>query len=304
MLSHQRLALLVLASLVCAPASVWAAGDETYDLRGPAIEKGVVIREAGSASMKDGKYKLALIARAGEEAPPVMIEGSVNISFAGDSELTFLAMDGREAMKIETKLIKRSVESKFGVMGQETTNSKKWEIEGATIISEFDKGKKNWKSSLKEGEPTEEQKKELENLGAWTSEDLLVPAEKVKIGHSWENSPALIGKKLLGWKFSNGGGKGRSKFVRLEKVGDEQCALIESEIDVAGRCKDEDDQDLTVSLKGKVLFYRSLRFGVDIKTTYDLQTTIAFTGEKNGQNLEIHFEGKLTGDSKMVFKNR
>ena len=139
--------------------------------------------------------------------------------------------------------------------GMTDNQTDKKEIEGEVVLSEL-KDKK-WTHILEDTKPNEKQLKELKNYDDPENDDELYPAQKVKVGHAWDIEPSAF-KKLLGSKVTDPSGKGKSKFLRTEKVGDDLCAVIESEIDIKGKMKDDDGNILTIEMKGKVLNHRSM----------------------------------------------
>jgi len=285
-------------SFLCVVGIARAADDEVYDLRGPAPKKGQIFRATSTFSMKKGKISLTVGAAAGENEPGLKIEGSMDMASSSEKEVEVLAVDGRNVSKIRSKIIKDETVREITIMGNTKTEPVKKELQGEIVYSEFDKTKNKWKHVLEDTQPSEEQRKELKNFDDPENDDELYPAQKIKVGHAWKIDPAAF-KKILGSKFTEAKGKGNSKFLRVEKLGNEMCAVIETEIDIRGKLK-EDDGDIYIEMIGKLMTYRSLDLCVDMK--FSVEGTAKFLGKMD--QVDVRFEGKITSEGKSEIKKR
>ena len=229
------------------------------------------------------------------------LEAKLSIDSHSEKEMEILGVDGRNIVKLKSKIIKDSAERTTNFGGEKKTETDKKELQGETVLSELKM--KTWTHVLDRADPTPKQEKELKNFDEPENDDDLYPAEKVKVGHSWNIEPSAF-KKLLGSKFSDAKGKGKSKFIKVEKVGEEVCAVIESEIDLTGKIKDDDGNDITVEIKGKIINHRSIALGMDIKFT--IEGDAVFTGkiDENGQKADVRFVGKISSSGTATVKKR
>src|SRR4051812_42070619 len=87
-----------------------AADDETYDLRGPAPEKGQVFVGKGTLKIKDADTTMKV---AGQT-----VNLKINLLVTSEEEAKVLAVDGRNVTKCQTKIIKEraDVSANFGGM--------------------------------------------------------------------------------------------------------------------------------------------------------------------------------------------
>lgn len=278
--------------LLLSSGSLWA--DESYDLRGPPPKKGQVFRETNKFTMKKADISLGL----GGDAK---LDGKMDMVAYTEKEVEFLGVDGRNITKLRTKVLKDETDRVTTIGGMTEKETDKKALEGEYVLSELKQ--KTWKHVLEDTKPNEKQAKELKNFDEPQNDDDLYPAEKVKIGHAWKIEPTAI-KKLLGSKVTDATGKGNSKFLRVEKLGDEMCAVIESDIDVKAKMKDDDDNEYSIEMKGKILSHRSIEMGVDMKFTIDGTATFAGKVEQDGQKADVKFSGKMTGEGTASIKKR
>jgi hypothetical protein len=270
-----------------------AAEDETYDLRGPAPKKGQTFRETNKFTLKNADIRLTI----GE----VDFKGKMDMVALSEKEVEILGVDGRNVVKLRSKIIKDEATRNTTINGEKQKEVDTKALQGEIVFSELDK--KVWKHLLEDTKPNEKQAKELKNFDDPENDDELFPAEKIKVGHAWKIEPAAF-KKLLGSKFTDAKGKASSKFLRVAKVGDESCAVIESDIDLSGKIKDDDGNDITVEMKGKITSHRSIALGVDLK--FIVEGTATFSGkiEQDGQKVDVRFGGKMSGEGTSTVKKR
>ncbi len=173
-------------------------------------------------------------------------------------------------------------------------------LAGEIVFSELTK--KGWKHTLEDTTPSDKQKKELKDYEDPESDDELYPAEKVKVGHEW-NIEAKALKRVLGSKMTDAKGSGKGKFVRIEKLDGEPCAVIEMEVDIKGKIK-QDDEDLTAELKGKIIAFRSIADAIDLKFTIDGSARYEGDSEEDGMKIHMIFAGKLLGEGTTKVKKK
>lgn len=282
-----RHVLVVVYALSAAPAP---AADEAYDLRGPAPKKGMAFVISSSFTMKNADVTISL--------GGLKLEGKMDMTNFEEKEEEVLGVDGRDITKLRTKILKDETKTKATIGGMTEDKTEKKELVGEIVFSE--KTKDGWKHVLEDTKPTEKQAKALKDFDNPENEDDLYPAEKVKVGHVWDIKPDAF-KKVLGSKATDVSGKGKSKFVRVEEFGGEKCAVIETELDLKATVK-EDDNDVRVEMKGKVVNVRSLKDGLDRK--YSIAGSATFTGKvkEDCQEMDIHFSGKMTGEGTAKMK--
>jgi len=228
------------------------------------------------------------------------LEGKMDMVHTTDKEIEFLGVDGRKVVKLRTKMVKDETKRKTTINGEAMDETEKRELTGEAVFSELIKDK--WKHSLEDTKPSEKQLKELKNFDEPIPDDDLYPAEKIKVGHTWDVSAEAL-KKVLGSKVEKIAGKGKSTFVRVEKVGEEECAVIETELEIKAKMK-EDDNDIDVDLKGKVIVHRSIALCVDLKSKMEANATFNGKVEEDGMKADVKFSGKLTAEGKTEIKKR
>ncbi len=284
-----RIRFLFVAAALNLAASAFAAPlpkDEVYDLRGPAPKKGLVSRDTMRFTMKNANIELDL-------GGDMKLDGKMDMTSFTEKEEEILAVDGRNVTKVRTKLLKDEMDRKTTLRGQEPQKeNEKKTLVGEIIFSELTKN--GWKHSLEDATPSDKQKKELKDFDNPENDDDLFPAERVKAGHAWDIDPKAF-KKVLGSKMTDPKGTGKAKFVRVETFDGEPCAVIEMDIDIKGRLKQE-DSDLEVHLKGKIVSYRSIAEGIDRKFSINGDAKFAGTVEEDGMKLKMEFSGKMSGD--------
>jgi len=268
---------MVAAALVAAAGLGRAADDETYDLRGPAPKKDQVYVSKGSFTIKEAEMtvKFAGISKS----------GTISSVTKAEEEAKVLAVDGRNVTKCRNKIVKESTDIEIEIDGNKMKHTEPGLLEGETVISERgDNGK--WKNVLLDTKPTEKQKKGLDNRNGLENDDDLYPKDKVKVGHTWTVEAAAL-EKMLGSSFTSLKGKLNQKFVKIEDVGQEKCAVVESTGKISGKAKDDGDLTGDVELELKVTTWKSLETGVAVKEK--------FTGKAKD-------DGDLTGDVELALK--
>jgi len=265
--------------------------DKTYDLRGPAPQKGQVFVSTMKMKIKDADTTLKVMGQT--------LKLKMNMNMIDEEEQKILAVDGRNVTKCQTKVIKERAEITADIGGG-MTMTESTALEGEVIISErtADKdGKSSWKHVLLDNKPTDKQKKELDHRNGMENEDELYPAEKVKVGHEWTVKAAAL-TKLFGNSFTDVKGEMKQKFLKVEKVDDVDCAVIESNGTVKGKMKDEDgDPALDVDMELKVTVWREIKTGVEVKGKFEGKIKLAGKQKIDDALVDITLSGPFSGES-------
>jgi len=279
-------AVLVAAGGFAKPAK--AQDDKTFDLRGPAPTKGQVFASTMKLNIKDADAVLKVMGQT--------IKLKMSMDVLGEEEQKVLAVDGRNVTKCQSKIIKERADVTVDLGGKDMKMTQPTQLEGEVIISErIAEGK--WKHSLVDTKPTDKQKKELDARNGIENEDDLYPAEKVKVGHTWKVDAKAM-TKLFGNSFTDIKGELKQKFAKIEDVGGEECAVIESNGTMKGKMKDEDGKPtMDVEMELKVTAWRSIKTGVDLKGKFEGKIKLAGTLKMDDANIDITLSGPLTGES-------
>ena len=261
-----------------------ATAAETYDLRGPAPVKGLKVVRKSTLTIKDADVTVMLMG--------MKIDLKQTLVIVNEDEDEVLEVKGREVVKLKTKIVKDTVDTVSDLNGTENKEDKTGDLEGETVIAAKGKDGK-WKNTLEDGAPTTEQKKELAKREGPENDDELFPEEKVPVGHAWTADAAKM-KSLTGPSFTDVSGKMKQKFVRLEKLDGEECAVIETSGTFKGKMKDDDgtpDVEMTIKATG----WRNLKTGIEVKGT--ITGTIKVEGKmKMGDDeVEMKLVGKVEG---------
>jgi hypothetical protein len=285
--------LAALLSLAAGVGKTTAQDDKTYDLRGPGPTKGQVFLTKQTLKIKDADTTLKIMG--------MTLKVKVTMDVVGEEEQKVLTVDGRNVTKSQSKIIKERADVSTDLGGMNMTQTMPTELEGEVVISERI-GEGKWKHSLVDTKPTDKQKKELDNRNGIENDDDLYPAEKVKVGHSWKvDAKALT--KLFGNSFTEVKGELKQKFLKIEDVGGEECAVIESTGLVKGKMKDEDGQPtLDVEMDLKVISWRAVKTGVDVKEKFEGKIKLAGTQKIDDAKVEITLSGPLTGEGTTKIK--
>jgi hypothetical protein len=269
------------------------AADETYDLRGPAPKKGQVFVSSMTLRIKDADTTL----KGGGQN----IDLKMTMDQLSEEEQKVLAVDGRLVTKCQSKITKdrADIVANLGGMAMKITHNA--ELEGETVISER-VGENKWKHSLVDTKPTDKQKKELDTRNGIESEDDLYPAEKVKVGHTWKVEAKAL-TKVFGNSFTDIKGELNQKFLKIEDVDNDPCAVIESTGTIKGKMKDDDGQPtMDVEMELKVLSWRSIKTGVEVKGKFDGKIKLEGTQKMDDQDVEIKLSGPISGESTTKLK--
>ena len=251
------------AAVAILTASGVARADDgdSYNLRGPAPEKGQVIVKKTTFKMKDAD----LILKVGDKA----LDAKQSITSDEEEEIKVMAVTGRQVTKTLSTVTRDRGTVVTNTGGEDSKEDKTGDLEGAVILSDRT-GPGKWKHHLVDEKPTEKQQKDLNKRAGLESDDVQYPEAKVKVGHAWVVDGASL-NGLIGGSITDLKGKLNMKFVKLEKVDGEMCAVIESAGVLKGILKQEEG-DMTVDLDMK---------GTDMALAQD---GTGREGERRGQN--------------------
>ena len=263
-----------------------AAENDTYDLRGPAPKKGQVYATKEVSKLKGANLEATI------GGQTIKLKQTMNETV--EEEIKILAVDGRNVAKSQTKVTKKVTE----IVGEDAKSD---ELEGEIIISER-LGEGKWKHSLVDTKPSAKQKKKLDRRVGPENDDDLYPEKPVKVGHEWTVDATAL-KKFLGNDFTDVSGKMKQKFVKVEAVDGEECAVIESSGNVKGKMVDEDDDQLDVELTvTKATAWRSIKTGVDVKSKMEGRMKLSGKKKIDGQDAELALDGPLVVEASTKLK--
>ena len=281
----------ILLASIAGPGS--ARDDEAIDLRGPAPQKGQTVATKMVVRIKDADMQVKLGGQT--------LKLKQTLVSTTEEEEKFLAVEGRQVTKSQAKIIKDGVEIVANFMGMANKESMTNELQGETVISERT-GEGKWKHTLVDTKPSDKQKKELNKRLGPENDDELFPKEKVKPGHTWTVDASAM-KRFFGNSFTDISGKVNQKFVKVEDLDGEMCAVIESTGKIKAKMKDDDGGDgLNVDLDMTSTSWRSLKSGVELKGTFKGKIRIAGTQKVNEVDADVVIDGPITGESSAKLK--
>jgi hypothetical protein len=262
-------------------AGVASSADETkIDLQGVPPKVGRTTHGRANFEYKDAQLTL----RFGDNT----LTGTLSVSSVSEEEVEILAVDRNKVSKFRTKHIKDESKITTAINGNTQSQDETDDLAGTVVISEKRNGK--WSHRLEKGEPTEKQQKALSAIGDWDDHDD-IPAGQQSLGRSW-NSDVNRLKKLIGGRVQSLSGNVKCKFARLEALGGEQCAVIESEAKL--KAKNDDGSDVDGDLK--IVEYRALPRGVVIKTKVDGTFGLTRTVKQGDADVKTEAKGRLVGE--------
>jgi hypothetical protein len=262
------------------------AADEAYDLRGPAPKEKQVLVTTTKLTIKDADVAI--------KVGGMTINAKQLLVATSEEEVKTLAVRDRQATKVQTKVAKDQAETVTTLGGQDIKDDKKGDLHGEVIISERT-GEGKWKHRLVDTQPTDKQKKDLDRRVGPENQDDLYPAEKVKVGHEWTVDATALQKVFAG-AITDLKGKLKMKFVKIEMVDGEECAVIESSGKITGVAK-EDEGDLDVELDMKGTTWRSVKTGVDVKDKAEGKIKMSGKVEMDGVKADLELTGPITIES-------
>ena len=270
------------------------SADDAYDLRGPAPKVKQVLRSKVTVTVADADVTVGM----GDQK----MSAKQTITTTGEEEETILEVKEREVTKSRTKVIADRVRTVTDIDGNKETEDETNDLQGETVVSVKKEGK--WTHKLEDAaDPTDEQKKELAKRDGPESDDDLFPADKVKVGHEWTVDAAKA-RSLTGGQMIDVKGKLTQKFLRVEKVGDEECAVIETSGTITAKMKpsEKDEPTPDVTLKVTATGWRSLKTGVEVKGKFAGTIRMAGKQKLDDAVVEMTLEGKIAGEGTTTLK--
>lgn len=262
-----------------------------YDLRGPAPAKGQVLVHKSTFKIKDAKVAI--------KAAGVVLDAKQTLTAVEEEEVKYLAVEGRQVTKAQTRMMKEHVTTVTSLGGNDMEDEKDGDLQGEIIVSERT-GPGKWKHTLVDARPNAKQKKELDKRVGPESDDDLYPAGKVKVGHKWTVDASAL-QRVFGGSITELKGKLNMRFVRVETVNGEECAVVESKGKITGVAK-EDEGDLNVELDLDGLTWRSLKSGIDVKDQAKGRIRMSGKVEMDGQSLDLDLSGPIAIDGTVKLK--
>ena len=261
-----------------------ARADDTFDLRGPAPQKGTQFTTAGKLKVAGADAEM--------KRGDAVVKFKLDLTVTLEEDVKLLDVNGREITKLQTKLRRGRVETVGLAKGAAQVEPSVLEQE--TVVGVFDG--KTWKHSLAAGQPTEAQMKALAEFKGFASPDALYPNEKVKVGHAWTADASGL-DRLLSHTLTDVQGKLDRKFAKVETIDGERLAVIESSGKVSGKMKGNGDQPPTADIEMKHTAWKSLKTGLVVNDSFT--GTLAVTGRsKDGDVVtELTIKGPISGES-------
>lgn len=157
-----------------------------------------------------------------------------------------------------------------------------------------------WVADLEEGEVTPETITELDDIAEGLNDDddvKLYGAEPRKVGDEWEVESA----DLMG--VENGKGVFKMKFESIEEHEGVRCAKITGKFEIKGMEEEEGAGEMTITLSGDYLAYRSLEGRYDVSKK--MAGTMSVKGDMEpqpGMTMQMDMSGKInaTGTVKLI----
>ncbi len=286
--------------LVCAAALTLAGlsggraddgDDKTYDLRGPAPEKGQVFVSKGVLTIKDADTTIKLMG--------VSQSLKMKMVVTSEEEAKVLAVKGRDVTKCQTKIVTERADVTAIMGDNEMTQTEPTALEKETVISERDG--KTWKHTLVDTKANEKQKKELDSRNGIENDDDLYPEEKVKVGHKWTVDAAALAK-MLGNSFTDVKGKVKQTFVKIEELDGETVAVVESDAKLTAKMKDDGVPSVDVEMEMKLTTWKALKTGVAVKEKFAGKIKMSGTVKMDDIKAELTLSGPISGESTTKLK--
>ena len=267
-------------------AGIVRADDETYDLRGPAPEKGQAFVSKGTLKITKADTTLKVMGQ--------KLNLKMTMNAKSEEEAKVLAVDGRNVTKCQTKVIKEVMDVSVDIGGEPMSIPS--ELQGEIIISER-VGENKWKHSLVDTKPSEKQKRDLDNRNGIENDDDLYPKDKVKVGETWKVEAKALAK-LLGNSFTDIKGDLKQKFLKTEDIDEQKCAVVESKGTVKAKMKDEEGKPtMDVELDLTVTTWKAIKSGVALKEKFDGTIKLKGTQKIEDARAEIELSGPIVGES-------
>jgi hypothetical protein len=175
--------------------------------------------------------------------------------------------------------------------GEEHKRDRVDDLAGEVIVAQ--KVGSAWKYSLQGKTPTLKQEQALTHLRPLFENRDYLPVAKQKVGATWELDSAQI-QNFLGREFSAVSGKLRAEFLRLERLGDDLCAVIEYKGTLKGRDELPQSQGSIRTFEMDQFIYLLPRYGLSAKTSGETIVTSAGKRRTGGASVEVTSTGRIT----------
>jgi hypothetical protein len=283
----RSLIVLVASVLLGSPSSV--ADDELFDVRGPAIRPGIVIRSTSKSSCKPMRLTYTF-----EGAP----RSSSSFEFGREYEVNYVveAAEDRQVTKARVRIVK-NVSTYTTTRGdEEFIDHKVDRLEGREIVSEL--GKNGWTHRLAEGEPTKEDTEALRAQSEFEDESWY-PQGKIRIGASWTMPPNHLARAFAPGDELKVTGDLKARLVEVRNFEGEPCAVIRTTGPVRGTFRKEGER-ANLELELETTEFRSLRTYVAVK--FDIRCDFKQSGPVKVGNevLEETVEGTMKDSYRMT----
>ena len=135
------------------------------------------------------------------------------------------------------------------------------------------------------------------------------PAGVVQVGHTWAVEASALAGNFGGW-LAEPEGALDAKFVRVETVGGEECAVVETAGTATGRSKafatvqgdGAGAQTGEAEFEVRSTVYRSLKTGLDVKSSYSGKVKITVKVAAGESDIEIVIAGPVSGEETRTAK--
>ncbi|MEP2775600.1 MAG: hypothetical protein ABJQ29_03475 [Luteolibacter sp.] len=277
---------LFLASVLSASIVLPLYGeDDSYILAvaGEPIPAGTVAEYASVMSMSDGVVKVTMQGQPMDGSADMKTVEKRRVESLADGSYRYLLIE-----EVETQ--------KMTMMGQpQEMPAKVNPLVGKPVM--VTKGADGvWVAKLEEGEATPDMISELEDVAKGLNEDedaKLYGTVPRKVGDEWDVESA----DLMG--IDNGAGTFKVKFEGIEDFQGERCAKITGTYEIKGLGPDADagESEMTISLKGDYLSYRSLEGRYDVRKEMKGSMVMESVMEPQpGMTMEMNMSGNMTAE--------
>jgi hypothetical protein len=264
-----------------------------YNLRGPFPVAVTVTRAESRLELTDGKMTVAALG--------VELTTGFGSVMEDEEETEVLAHADGKPTRVRKRVIRDEKEEWFDLGGEKKVVKTLGPLAGEVVLSERTGG--GWAHRLDGGrKPNPDQANALlTSLNPEGPTDAL-PAGPVRPGATWElNSTHL--RKYFGDEVRGLSGKMACRFLRVEAVAGEACAVVEMTGTLKGQTAAVGDTpEGTVAFTGTLTEYRSLATGVVLKHTAEMKVDKSFKRTVDGTEATVRVTGtvKASGTARAV----
>lgn len=261
-----------------------AADEDTFDLRGPAPQKGQEFVTKTALAIKGADT----VVKSGAET----VKSKLALLVTLEEEVTVMEVAGRDVTKYRTKIVRDRVETSGP--DKDVKHTEPSVLEKETVLGT--RAGKKWQHALVDNRPTEKQTRELAERSGIENSDGLYPVEKVKIGHAW-TTDAGISNRVLSNSLSDIKGKLDQKFVKVEDLDGQRVAVIESSGKITGKMKGAGAPALDATIELKQTTWKSLKTGTEVRAILEGKIELAGTVKDDGAKIDVAISGPISGES-------